>query len=115
MNFDQLRPYIKKKLQNTKSTSRRKPGFKYLLNNLDLDYMESIFPEDGCCPVFGFKLDHESANSDLRPSIDRIVPYVGYEKGNVIWVSFLANRMKSDLSLQELIKIGKWAKKELIK
>jgi hypothetical protein len=115
MNPDQLRPYIKRKIRGTRSTSRRKPGFKHLLNNIDFDYLEGIFPEDGLCPVFGFKLDHESANYDERPSIDRIDPYVGYEKGNVIWVSYLANRMKSDLSLQELIEIGKWAKKELTK
>tara|TARA_A100001388_G_C28714801_1_gene473193 strand:- start:741 stop:1088 length:348 start_codon:yes stop_codon:yes gene_type:complete len=115
MNLDQLRPFIKRKLYKTKLSSRRKPGFEKLQNNIDLDYLEGIFPKDGCCPVFGFKLDHESANVDLRPSIDRIDPYAGYEKGNVIWVSYLANRMKSDLSLQELIKIGKWAKKELTK
>ena len=40
--------------------------------------------------------------SDFSPSMDRIVPHKGYVEGNVIIVSDLANRIKTDATLQEI-------------
>ena len=109
--------YLLKKIGSTKRKDgrKRKPGFSKLNHNITYDYMWSIYPDSEICPVFGFRMDCESENYDLRPSIDRIDSNLGYEKGNVIWISYLANRMKSDLTLEELVRIGKWAKKELAK
>ncbi len=103
---------VKLRYRRTKRTTRRKPGFKNLKNNISLDYLFSILPEDKKCPVFGFEMGF-GGDLDSSPSIDRIDPYEGYIKGNVIWISYLANRMKSDLSLDEIIKIGKWAKRQI--
>lgn len=41
-------------------------------------------------------------NSPNSPSLDRIVPERGYVRGNVVIVSFRANRAKSDLTIAEL-------------
>lgn len=61
------------------------------------------------CPVFGTKFSYESKRNDrdLSPSIDRIIPEKGYVKGNVWIISFRANRIKSDATLDELRMIVK--------
>lgn len=64
------------------------------------------------CPLLGIKLDSYSGNIDVHPSIDRIDPTKGYIKGNVWIISHKANRVKSDATAEELIKIG-MALKEL--
>ena len=60
-----------------------------------------IIPE--YCPVLGVKLEHGTKPfCDNSPSIDRIYPEKGYIKGNVVVISWRANRLKSDASLKEL-------------
>lgn len=54
------------------------------------------------CPVLGLKLVPGGWPSDNSPSIDRIVPELGYVPGNVIVVSFRSNRLKSDATPEEL-------------
>lgn len=46
----------------------------------------------------------ESTNKrhDGSPTIDRIINDLGYVKGNVIVISWRANRIKSDATLAEL-------------
>jgi hypothetical protein len=61
------------------------------------------------CPVLGIKLEtgdrKEKYNS---PSIDRIDNTKGYTKNNIIVVSYRANILKKDATLDELIMIGKF-------
>ena len=64
------------------------------------------------CPLLGIKLDSYSDDIDVHPSIDRIDSSKGYIKGNVWIISHKANRVKSDATSDELIKIG-MALKEL--
>lgn len=48
------------------------------------------------CPVLGVKLSHSRADGwQTFPSLDRIVPELGYVKNNVIVVSMLANTIKN--------------------
>ena len=58
------------------------------------------------CPLLGVKLDSYSDSVDMHPSIDRIDSSKGYVKGNVWIISHRANRIKSDATCEELIKIG---------
>ena len=56
------------------------------------------------CPIFGTLLAvstgrGRSANS---PSLDRIIPALGYTRGNVWVISLRANRIKNDASVDEL-------------
>jgi len=51
------------------------------------------------CPVFGIELIPQYGKGkqcDISPTLDRINPKLGYVVGNVIVISHLANRLKSD-------------------
>jgi len=65
------------------------------------------------CPVLGIPLKFGVKGNKLQetkggriphdsPSVDRIDPTKGYVKGNVIMVSYRANFLKSDASMDEL-------------
>jgi hypothetical protein len=58
------------------------------------------------CPVLGIPLIRSkrgfAANS---PSLDRIKPDKGYVKGNVQVISFKANRIKNDATIEEMEKV----------
>lgn len=71
----------------------------------DLTLDDIIIPE--VCPVFGqpFKWGIEFGKNDYSPSLDRIIPEKGYVKGNVVVISWLANRLKSDATLEQLKQI----------
>ena len=97
------------KFRDSKRNRGRQPGFDKHENDLSTDYLISIFPKDKRCPVFGFTMEFGGHNNN-SPSLDRINPNKGYTKDNVLWISYLANKMKSNLSLDELIMIKNWAK-----
>jgi hypothetical protein len=52
------------------------------------------------CPVLGIPLD--SRTRDYAPSIDAVVPELGYVPRNVVVISGRANRIKSDATHDEL-------------
>ena len=55
------------------------------------------------CPVLGIALAvNDGRCGPNSPTLDRIVPALGYVKGNVIVISHRANTMKSDATLDEL-------------
>ena len=57
------------------------------------------------CPVF--KVPFE-IGTPYAPSVDRIVPSLGYIKGNIQIISRRANSMKSDANPEELRKFAEW-------
>jgi hypothetical protein len=67
----------------------------------------NITPEDitipSTCPVLGIPLVvGQPKATDNSPSLDRVVPLLGYVKGNVIVISNRANRIKNNASVHEL-------------
>lgn len=71
-----------------------------------------VFPET--CPILGIPLIFsEGGRTNNTPSIDRIIPEKGYVKGNIEVVSWRANRIKNDASLEELEKIVAYMKRNL--
>ena len=71
--------------------------------DLTIEYLIEIFPGDMKCPVFGIQMFWgKEGGIETSPSLDRIVPALGYVKGNVIWISRYANRLKSDHTLDTL-------------
>lgn len=83
--------------------------------NLDSTYLESIWT--GICPVFGIPLNVPLKEAKGRGSchtahLDRINPKLGYVKGNVVWLSGRANRIKYDASLEELEALLLWMKSQ---
>lgn len=58
------------------------------------------------CPVLGIKLQiNDDSFKDSSPSLDKINNSRGYVRGNIAVISYRANRIKSDATLEELIKI----------
>lgn len=56
------------------------------------------------CPILKFELKYDNITSDkFSPSLDRIDPNLGYTKGNIEIISMLANSMKSNANVDELI------------
>ena len=72
------------------------------INNLD----SSDFLIPNKCPVFNipFKLGNFSDRA-THPSVDRIIPSLGYTKGNIKIISYRANQLKSNGTLDEFRKI----------
>ncbi len=65
--------------------------------NYDLDeiYLESIW--DGNCAIYQTPIKKGvQQKSPHAPELDRIIPSLGYTKGNCAWVSSKANRIKAD-------------------
>ena len=60
------------------------------------------------CPLLNIPLNWEGGPRDKStPSLDRVIPELGYVKGNVRIISNLANMMKSYASAQELLTFSK--------
>lgn len=57
------------------------------------------------CPVLGIALARRlgrKGGCDQSPSLDRIVPELGYVPSNIVVVSRRANRIKNDATIEEL-------------
>lgn len=56
------------------------------------------------CPVLGTEM-RSGGPRDSAPTLDRVIPSLGYIRSNVRVISFRANRLKSDATVDELRKI----------
>lgn len=65
----------------------------------DIEPDDIFIPET--CPVLGVLL-MKGGDRDRTPSLDRFVPNLGYVKGNIRVISFRANRLKSDATIDEM-------------
>lgn len=68
----------------------------------EIEMTDIVVPE--VCPVLGIALQHSRITgmpNENSPSLDRIVPSLGYVKGNVIVISYRANRLKNDGTAEE--------------
>lgn len=64
------------------------------------------------CPVLGIKLEVGSRQKhNSSPSLDRLNPELGYVAGNIQVISWRANRIKCDGTLEELEKIVTYMRK----
>ena len=73
------------------------------LRNLDFNITIDDIPIPDKCPLLGITLiPNTTKASDNSPSLDRIIPSLGYIKGNVWIISYRANKIKNDASLEEL-------------
>jgi hypothetical protein len=68
------------------------------------------------CPVFGVKLNYgwsgENRRDGAKATLDKIIPELGYVPGNVCIISWRANKLKSDMTLEELEKIINYIKEK---
>jgi len=78
--------------------------------NITID--DIIVPE--FCPILDIPLVMNNlAASHNSPTLDRINNKLGYVKGNVTVISFRANNLKSDATLDELKQFARWINKTM--
>ena len=64
------------------------------------------------CPALGIRLFRSpKGRTDNSPSLDRIVPTAGYTPSNTVVISDLANRIKQNVTPEQLQMVADWAKK----
>lgn len=85
--------------------ARRRSTKKKIPFNITIDDIE--IPE--ICPILGIPLFvADGIISPNSPTLDRIIPELGYTKSNIQVISNRANLMKSDSSFDELLVFAKW-------
>ena len=79
----------------------------------NLELTDIAIPER--CPVFPEMLLSVGVGGPQpnSPSLDRLVPSLGYIKGNIRVISDRANRIKRDATADELFRIAEWLRREL--
>jgi hypothetical protein len=105
-NRDKLRHY--NLWQNARRRAQIK-GLEFTLTREDI-----VVPE--VCPILGIPLVAGFSNGrEDSPSVDRIDLSKGYTVDNIQIISYLANRMKNNATLEQIVLLGKWAEERLKK
>lgn len=85
------------------NASKQRATLKKREHTLTLEDIKELYPIDGKCPVFGFRLEFNNAGfRETSPSIDRIDSSKGYTRDNVQIISWKANRLKAYATLEDL-------------
>lgn len=83
----------------------------------DLTLEDLAIPSE--CPALGILLNTKWGESpvsgvkDNAPSVDRIIPSLGYVKGNTQVISYRANRIKTDASKEEILSVYEWLAEQI--
>lgn len=92
------------RLWNNAKRNARSKGRPFNIEEKDI-----VIPEK--CPILNITLlkgsISKNCNNDALASLDCIDPTLGYIKGNVWVISFLANRMKQNATKEQLIQFAK--------
>ena len=78
------------------------------------DYLKNLWNEQsGKCAVLGIDIDLNASRFDNhKATLDQVMPNQGYTIGNVAWVSWLANRIKSNCTDPEVfLKVAEYVRK----
>jgi exonuclease VII large subunit len=80
----------------------------------NLEPSDIVIPK--VCPILGIELSFGVGRvHEASPSLDRIIPSLGYVKGNCFIISSKANRMKQDNTIEDFMKILKYIQDRLPK
>lgn len=83
-------------------------------NNIDfnIEIDDVVVPQ--FCPIFGLELKrNEKSILPNSVTLDRIDNTKGYVKGNVQVISYLANTMKNQATVEQLIRFADWINSNL--
>ena len=100
-----------RKIQGMCRRAKYRANKKRLPFNLTVQDVADVWPKDDYCPALRIPLRVRPGNkisTNNSPNLDRIIPRLGYVKGNVVVVSKLANGIMSSARPSEVIKVGKW-------
>lgn len=109
---DILRKYLKANPEFSLFVSAKARAKKYG-KPFGISRKDIVIPE--VCPVLGIPLfksgqKHSMGNS---PSLDAIVPTLGYVPGNIAVISHRANTIKTNATPGELRKVADWLERQL--
>ena len=107
-DLDQCR---NKKIANMYYRAKNRAENKDLPFNITRQDIADVWPKDDYCPALRIPLKIKVGNkipTDNSPNLDRVIPILGYVKGNIAVVSKLANSIMSSARPSEVIKVGKW-------
>ena len=98
--YHQRRPELKMLYSARESAKRQGLPF-------DLEESDIVIPE--CCPVLGIAIEKASGSRTYNsPSLDKLIPALGYVKGNVQVISWRANKLKGEGTAKEHRLIAEW-------
>lgn len=99
---------LERKLLNAARNRAAKKGIAF-----DLDLTDVIIPE--VCPALGIPIKKKLGKGDYNnvPSLDRVDNSKGYVKGNVRVISWRANTLKKDGTVDEFKQLIRYMEKEL--
>ena len=104
--------WVRARIGTTIYKIKKRASKKNIIFDVDIDYLYSIFPIDCMrCPILDIEMDF-AGERRTSPSVDRLIPELGYIRGNVTWVSLLANVVKKDRTPIELRLIADWIEKQ---
>lgn len=78
--------------------------------NIPFNIEPSDIKVPGMCPILNEPL---VVGTRYAPSLDRIIPKLGYTKGNIWVISMKANAMKTDATKEELKLFANWVNENL--
>jgi hypothetical protein len=95
-SVEYFRTHIKKiMVQSAKHRAKR--------DNVPFAITEDDFAIPECCPALGVKLRQGSRyDHSAAPTLDRVVPSLGYVPGNIRVISHRANLIKNNATVHEL-------------
>ena len=93
-------------LKNTLRTARKRASDYGVPFDITLEDIEITTH----CPILGTKFSWGSTIENDTPSLDRVVPKLGYVKGNVRVISMRANRLKNNATIEEMEAILEYMK-----
>lgn len=73
----------------------------------DIEQSDIVITEE--CPILGIKLWRAKGQAGPNsPTLDKIIPSLGYVKGNIQVISYMANIMKSNATPEQILKFCEW-------
>lgn len=97
-----LEGFLKSAVLSSKNSSK-----KYKIpHNIKYEYLSNLWEtQEGKCALTGKSMTHLKKKGQLKSncSIDQISPRQGYVEGNVQLVQYRYNRVKNDLTMEELL------------
>ena len=78
---------------------------------IEVDDVLAVWPKDSVCPILEEQMqgaDGSTGSRDYSPSLDRIDNSKGYLPDNIQVISDMANKMKTNSTIQQQIKYARW-------
>jgi hypothetical protein len=110
LQFHKATNIFEMQIEEMYKSALRRAREKQLPFDIDIPFLKSIVKQT--CPVFGIQLNWGiNPNGSVKSnsaSLDRVIPEWGYIKGNVVIISHIANKIKQDVTYNDLYKVADW-------